>query len=41
MIDEMPKNEMTAEPVSARKRKILLVEDEFVNREIMAAMLVS
>jgi len=39
MIDAIPKNEMPAEPGAARKRKILIVEDEFVNREILSAML--
>ena len=39
MIDAIPKTEMPAEPGAARKRKILVVEDEFVNREILTAML--
>ena len=39
MIDAIPKNEMQTEPGAARKRKILIVEDEFINREILTAML--
>ena len=39
MTDAIPKPYMPAEPGAARKRKILIVEDEFVNREILAAML--
>lgn len=39
MIDALPQNEMTTEFGTARKRKILIVEDELVNREILTAML--
>ena len=39
MIDAILKNEMPAEPGATRKRKILIIEDEFVNREILTAML--
>ncbi|MBP5245809.1 MAG: EAL domain-containing protein [Clostridia bacterium] len=39
MIEEIPINEIPANPGDARKRKILIVEDEFVNREILIAML--
>jgi len=39
MIDAISKNEMSTEPGAVRKRKILIVEDEFVNREILTAML--
>ena len=36
---EIPNGKMQTEPGAARKRKILIVEDEFVNREILVAML--
>lgn len=36
---ENPNIAMQTEPGAARKRKILIVEDEFVNREILVAML--
>ncbi len=39
MIDAIPQNELPAKPGSARKRKILIVEDELVNREILTAIL--
>ncbi|MBO6020492.1 MAG: response regulator, partial [Clostridia bacterium] len=35
----IPINEMQKEPGAERKRKILIVEDEFVNREILIAIL--
>ncbi len=39
MIDAILENEKQTEPGAARKRKILIVEDEVVNREILTAML--
>lgn len=39
MTDAIRENELPAEPGALRKRKILIVEDEFVNREILIAML--
>lgn len=39
MIDALPQNEMTTEFGTARKRKILIVEDELVNREILTVIL--
>ena len=41
MIDAIPKKEIPSEPVTLWKRKILIVEDEFVNRGILIAMLSS
>ncbi len=41
MVDTILKNEIHAEPGASRKRKLLIVEDEFVNREILVAMLES
>ena len=35
----IPINEMQKKPGAERKRKILIVEDEFVNREILIAIL--
>lgn len=39
MIDALPQNEMATEFGTARKRKILIVEDELVNREILTVIL--
>lgn len=39
MINAIPQNEMSAEFGTARKRKILIVEDELVNREILTVIL--
>ena len=41
MINSIPQNKTPAEPGAARKRKILIVDDEFINREILAVMLES
>ncbi len=41
MTAEIRNSELPSEPGADRKRKILIVEDEFVNREILSAMLAS